>query len=485
MQEYGKNMSEIKFLKSRILDTLQMSIFRNYLRGRHMKTITKAACLILCVSSANTFAAGFATDVPSAAAMGNSYAGQVTGTHNIGNMFVNPAVLTEFSGHQINVDGNYIAPSIKVKGGATAKNAPAFGGSDIDITGDGSKGIHGDENSFVPMFYSMYDLFENTKLGLSITVPFGLATSYRDNWIGRYHALDSEIKTLNINPIIAYKINDYVSVAGGPQFQYIDAMLSSAIDFGTLTALTGGPGVPTLSFDGETEVTGDDWGYGYKLGILVKPNENTKIGLSYRSKIEHTLEGENDFTLPSNVPTATLAAATGRFVDTDAKVKITTPETVNIGIAHLFSPKIQVMADAAWTRWSRLNTLEIEHKNPSEPTDVTNLKWDDSWMYSLGLNYFVNEKWTVRSGVAYEETAIPSQYFTPRLPIPDKYLVSVGFSYNVSDKVTIDASYVHEFFDDAKTRLDFSDPNNTFRGDLNTEYDVNLSAAAVSMNYRF
>lgn len=424
------------------------------------------------------WAGGFATDVPSAAAMANSYSGQTTGMHNIADMFVNPAVLTEFSGNQINVDLNYIAPDMRVKPGATARTHPALGDNTIDTDNTGSAGVKGDVNAFVPMLYGMWDLQPDLRLGLGITVPWGLSTEYPDEWLGRYHALKSEIKSLNISPVVAYQLNNKLSMAGGLQIQYFDASLSSAIDFGSVTPLVG---QPNLALDGKTEINADDWGYGFKLGLLFTPNQLSRIGLSYRSKINHSLEGDNNFTVPDSIAAVT---AGGQFVDTGMQTDITTPETVSLGASYQLTAQLSVSTDATWTHWSRVDQLVIHHDNPLQADSTTLFNWSNSWYWGAGVNYQLNPDWLLRTGIAYEQSPVTTAFLTPRLPVNDKYFISFGASHSLSDQLSMDFSYIHEFFQDANSNLGFDDPNNFFRGSLNAGYEVGLDAVALSFTYK-
>lgn len=430
---------------------------------------------VLLIFNQYSFAGGFATDVPSVAAMGNSFAGQTTGTHNIADMFINPAVLTQFSGKQIDINSHYLAPEITLQSGATARTHPFLGDQNIAQTSNGSEGQHGEVNAFIPMLYGMMNLRPDLRLGLSITVPWGLSTSYPSEWIGRYHALDSEIKSLNFTMVLAHQLTNKLSIAGGPQAQYLHANLSSAIDFGSVLI-----GTPSLALDGKTEVTGDDWGYGYKIGLLHELNDQMKLGLSYRTKIHHALKGDNDFTVPT---AAAVVTSTGRFLDTNTQAELTTPETVNVGASYQVAADLDLSIDAAWTRWSRIERLVVTHNNIQQGSSTTNFFWNNSWYFGLGANYQLNNDWLLRTGIAYEQSPVEESYLGPRLPLNDKYSASFGFSYAVTQALTMDVSYLHQFFKDAHSHLGFDDPNNFFRGSLDADYSVALDVVSLSVNY--
>ncbi len=430
------------------------------------------ALLALQITPAN--ASGFALDGIGSAAMGNSFSGQVTGAHNISDMFVNPAVLTQFSDREIVSDNMLLDYSIKIGDGATAQTAAS---QNIDLAGDGSAGLDGGDILFIPALYLSRPLSDKTYFGFGVSVPWGLNSVYSDTWIGRYQAIDSKIQSINLTPAIAHKVNDQLSVAGGVQLQYLDATLSTAIDFGTIASAGG----PNLALDGKAEITGDAWALGYQLGLLYVPNNTTRFGVAYRSKVHHDLTGDAEFTVPTAVAAVT---AGGAFVDTNITASITTPERLTFGWQQTLSSQVELVTEASYTRWSRLKSLTIDYANTNQPDDTTIFNWQNNWFVSTGLNYFYQKNLILRSGIGYEGSAVTQQYFGPRVPTPNKYLLSFGGSYQVSDRLFIDANYIHYFFERGYSALPIN-PANPFSGTLNTSYDLTLDGFAGSVRFIF
>jgi long-chain fatty acid transport protein len=212
---------------------------------------------------------------------------------------------------------------------------------------------------------------ERVRLGLAVTTPFGLATDYPDGWVGRYHAVDTELRTYNINPAVAVRVTDWLSFGAGLQAQYADGELTNAVDFGTIGAGAPGGGIPGAvpgTQDGFARLTGDDWAFGYNAGVLAEPVAGTRLGVAYRSEIEHRLEGDVDFTSDSAGIAATLRALSGAFADSDAHLDVTTPATLSFGVHQEVGAKVAVMAEATWTDWSTFEDLIVEFENPDQPT---------------------------------------------------------------------------------------------------------------------
>ena len=407
-------------------------------------------------------AAGFALKEQSSSAQGNSFAGATAGAEDVTYMFFNPAGLTRFDENQAALVVSYILPQAELQGasGRDLAGAPVTG----TTTGDAGDG------AIVPASYLLWSLSPDLKLGLGVNAPFGLKTEYDAGWVGRYHATESELKTININPNVAYRLNERISVGAGLQFQYVEATLGQAIDINTIS----GGAVPA---DGSVEVTGDDWGYGFNLGVLFELSESTRIGAAYRSKINSTLKGTGDFTLPLG---ATPAAFGGAFADTGATAKFTSPDTASVGVYHDLSPELAVMAEAAWTGWSSFDVLRVQFDNPVQPDSVTIEDWDDSWFFALGATWRPSEQLALRGGIAYDQTPIPDATRTPRIPGNDRTWVSIGLGYAVTPGFSLDAGYTHIFVDDSAVAL-----NQGGSLELNANYENSVDILTVQAVLKF
>jgi len=393
-----------------------------------ISTLSIAIALSL---SSQVQASGFQIIEHSVSGLGTAFAGNSVVAEDASTIFFNPAGMTYLKGTQAVGGAHIIVPGAKFKDGGSNTGGTAIPG---DGTNDGGK------LAFVPNFYYSKQIDESLFIGLGINAPFGLATEYDDDWVGRYHAIESALQTVNINPSIAFKVNDKLSVGAGINIQYMAATLTKAVDFGRLI------GMPYLQ-DGNVEVTGDSWGYGFNLGAIYQPTESTRIGLSFRSKVEQTLEGEADFTVPA-AAAAILIPVSGRFTDTDIKGDITTPETVSLSFLHKATPRLTLLVDASWTNWSRFKELRIKFDNPTEPDSVKEENWKDTMRYSFGGTYQANDKLVIRFGTAYDESPISGEFRTARIPGNDRTWLTVGAGYQYSKDISLDVGYAYLIIDD-------------------------------------
>jgi long-chain fatty acid transport protein len=435
------------------------------------------ACVLVIAGSA--MGAGFAIIEQSAASAGYAYAGAAAVAEDASTIFFNPAGMSLQSGNELQIGGHYIIPK------AEFKNQGSNNGLPPPLSGPllGGNGGDAGEAALVPNLFYMHDFSDKWKAGIGITAPFGLVTEYDNGWVGRYYALKSDLATLNINPSVAYKINDQWSLGVGISFQRVEAELTQAIDWGT-ALVSQGLAPPTLSqnLDGTAKIEGDDWGFGANVGLIFEPRPGTRLGLHYRSQIDHTLEGDATYNTPAQA--APLAAATGR-VNTTVTADVTLPENVSFSGYHAFNERWAILADITWTKWSRLDELRIKFGNGAGDSFDT-YNWDDSWRYSVGGIFKPMEALELRAGVALDETPIPNeQRRTPRVPGADRTWLTFGAGYQFSELIKVDFAYGHLWIDDPKINKDPTEPENRGKGALIGEYDSSIDIISAAISFQF
>lgn len=431
--------------------------------------------LKLCLTVAGTFgignpvlASGFGLIEQSVTGLGNAFSGSSTIAEDGSTIYFNPAGLTRLEGNSVMGAVYLISPTVRF----TDRGSTVITGASLK----GGNGGDGGEDVFVPNFYAVWDVSDRIKLGLGVNVPFGLATKYEEDWVGRYQAIKSELTTININPTIAAKITNELSIGAGINIQYADATLSNAIDFGTIGRSVGLPSQPQ-SADGELEVTGNDWGVGYNLGLLYEPRQGTRLGLAYRSGINYNLEGDADFSVPTS---AGILTRSGRFVDTGVEASLKTPDSLSLGFYQQVTPQIALTGDFTWTNWSRFEELRIRYDNPIQPDSVQPENWEDTLRLALGAKYDVSEALTLRAGVAYDQSPVPEEFRTPRIPDSDRFWLALGASYRPTKSFSFDIGYAHLFVSDGSID-EVSSTGDRLKGNVESDVDI----IGVQVNWRF
>ena len=442
-------------------------------KDQHHKLLGQFLVSVLVTSGVSSIncsalASGFSITEQSIENLGNAASGGAALAEDASTIFYNPAGLTRLSGNSLEAAGYIIFSEINFQnqGSTTATGSLLSGGDSAE----------GGTNTFIPNLYGYLSVSETLKLGIGVTPPFGLATDYGSDWVGRYQAVESTLKTVNINPSVAWKFSDTLSVGAGLNFQYADAELSNDIDFG-LIGQGLGLGTQSQQLDGFVEISGDDWSMGYNLGFLYEPTQTTRIGLAYRSGVNHTLEGDADFTVPE---AASVLASTGQFNDGDAEADLDLPDYLALSIYQKISDRWAIMGDITWTNWSRFEELRIEFDNPAQADTVEPENWEDTFRFGLGINYLPSDKLTLRTGIAYDPTPVEDEFRTARIPDSDRLWLAFGSSYRVSNSFELDFAYVHIF--SADSSIDNSTPTG---GNLNGEFESNADIVSLGLSWKF
>ncbi|MGI6252545.1 MAG: OmpP1/FadL family transporter [Aminivibrio sp.] len=339
--------------------------------------------LVLCCSA---FGAGFA--LYDFSARGNALGGAMVGrADDPSAIALNPAGITQIGGSAFLGNIGFLQPFGTVDAGGLAVDQ-------IDRT------------FILPSFYYTKQMSGRTWFGLGVMPRFGLGTDFPEGWFGRYNSYRAMIESISVNPNIAWKVNDSLSLSLGVEALWFEADLRRKIP------MPGGA-------DGDFRLKGDDIGWGWNVGLHYKMDEDTRFGLHYRSRVKLSLAGNAALTLPGG------ADSTGGTVD------MTLPEMFMFGISRQLTPKLNVEAGAIYTGWSSYDTLTIAFDRPFLGVDsISSPKnWGNVWRYQLGFEYNYSPEWTWRLGYTYDQEPMPDANLDYLLPTGDRQLISIGFGY--------------------------------------------------------
>ncbi len=387
----------------------------------------------------------------SASSLGNAGAGSAAVAENAGTIFYNPAGMTELG------RGSISAGLVAVK---TSFEFSNDGSITPGLTGDGGNGGNW---GVVPNAYGSWQVSKDVYIGLGIGAPFGLKTKYDAPWTGSAHSNEFDIKTININPSIAWRAADWVSLGAGINWQKIDATYKRAAGTDNVPILTNGRptivnGRPVTYPNGLLPNTNvklelDDDAWGWNIGALFKPAEKTKIGVSYRSQIKYTTTGNISLSGPS--------AALNAAGSSSGKADIDVPDTFILSLSQGIGDQWELLADVSWTGWSSIPYVDIVRTSATpayrsgSTAQMLNTKFDDAWRFALGANYKVNEAWKLRFGVAYDQTPVPNaEYRLVSLPDNNRTWFSAGFQWKPAKDMALDVGAAYLYVKDADINND-------------------------------
>ncbi|MTH61039.1 OmpP1/FadL family transporter [Paracoccus litorisediminis] len=422
--------------------------------------------IILGLLPAMAAANGYQNLHQSATGLGTAYSANGTGIDDISAIYSNPASLTRFPGTNASFGADLIMPrdSFENLSATTASGAPVT---------DGSPGTPTQflDNTLSGYWYIGHQLSDQLYFGLSFNAPWATESDYTDTAASRYTATTTKLTAYNLTPMLAYKVDDKLSIAAGLNIQYYVS------EFSTNISLT--PDNPSQASDLASDFEGNDLSFGAIIGIEYQATDQWRFGASYRTKITHEFDGD----IRVNGSDANLAVLESNGVsrDGDARYEIATPWMLQLGAHGKLTDRLETYASATLTGWSAFKDTNIHTTNIGD-LRVRN-GWDNAWYVAVGLGYQVNDKVKVFGGVAYDETPTPTEVRNPRAPNADRSYVGLGGSYEVRPGRTFKVGYAHTFFEDAPIRL--TSENNPGRGTLNGDIKIDADILMVQYIHQF
>jgi len=438
--------------------------------NRSMKVSTLAFGIVAALACGQAMASGFQIREDSVQAMARSHAGSASDWGDAAVVANNPAAMSLFDKTTVQSDLTAIDLSGTFSGGGhDALGQPLTGGNGGDA-GDISP---------VPAFHVILPVGNGFSLGASFTAPFGLKTQYDAGWVGRYQALKSDVRTFDFTLAGSYKFNDMFSAGASVIVQRIQAELTNAVDFGAILTPAAFPAFQPQSADGFASVKGHDTSIGWDIGVLFRPSPNTNIGLNYRSKIDHTLNGHATFAVPTSVQfvLGLDPRNANLFQNGPISASVSTPSVFTFSISQKFSDTFTLSADIERTNWNTLQSLTINFSSPHPapafpmPSSTEQFHWSSSMEYALGMDWKFAPEWTLRAGIARDETPTNSTFRDPRLPDNNRQLYSIGLGFMPSDNANWNIGFSHIAID-TPTVSDVSATGSTLVGKYNA--DANL-----------
>ncbi|MBU2887808.1 outer membrane protein transport protein [Gilvimarinus agarilyticus] len=437
------------------------------------KTIlaTTLACLPVLAHSAS-----FQLLEQSPAHMGKAFAGTGSDITDASTVYFNPAGMTQIDRTSFTAAINFVATD------ATFNDE----GSSFSGGGDNT-----DELGVIPNLYAVVPLSDRFSVGFGINAPYGLSSSFSDEWVGRYSATYSELQLVNINATTAWQIADFIAVGVGINYQTIEADLQSQVD-STLGL------APSPATDSSAQIKGDDDGFVIDLSVLITPSDKTSIGVSWREGGEYTLEGEATFDfnaacspgvgapLPPQAggSTGTACFAGLSALGGDIESDVTLPDTLTVSATQYITDGWAFHADIAKTSWSSIQNIQVINVGNGAEVDVLDLQYDDTMRYALGTSMDTGA-WTWRAGVALDEAPQTNpEHVSPRIPDADRTWLSLGANWEVSANLSLDFGYTHLLIDDASLiEEETNDLGITHK--LSGSFDSSVDIFAAQLNWQF
>ncbi len=372
------------------------------------------ALVSLLLTSSSVFGAGFA--LYDFSARGNALGGAMVGrADDPSAVALNPAGITQIPGSAFMTTLGFLMPRGTVVATGTA------------MTSD-----QADRTFVLPSMYYTKQMNDELWLGIGVMTRFGLGTEFPADWFGRYNSYRAQLESVSVNPNIAWKVNEALSLSFGIEATWLEADLGRKIDSTRGVA-------PNPATDIDLRLKGDDIGYGWNMGLHYKMNDTTRIGLHYRSRVKLALSG-----------IATARSPLGAD-STEGAVDLTLPDMFMFGVSKQLSPKLNAEIGAIRTGWDSYDSLTIKFGKPLlgvlPISSFAPKNWNSVWRYQLGLEYKHSPEWTWRLGYTYDQEPMPDSTIDYQAPSGDRQLFSIGFGY-AKDNWVLDFAYTHLLSDE-------------------------------------
>ena len=423
-------------------------------------------------------ASGFQLTEQNASGLGNAYAGQAAVAENASTIYFNPAGMTQLQEREFSLGVAAIGPSFHFNDQGSKVGTPASGGMTGGLMGTGEGGNAGSWAA-LPNGYLSWAVSKDVYLGLGFGAPFGLKTEYDNPWVGAAQSTMFDIKTYNVNPSIAWRVNEQVSLGLGVNWQRVEATYERQVAT-----------INSVYAASPLKLTLDDDSWGWNIGALFTVSPATKVGVSYRSRIKYETTGQIEVTGPN--------ATINRAASSDASAQITMPDTFSLAVTQQLNDRWQMLGDVTWTGWSSIPKVDIMRASNTQlyvpgvagqpagaVAQVLDTEFRNTWRVGLGATYKYDDAWKLKYGIAYDQTPVKGEDTRlVSMPDNDRVWFSFGAQWQPDKASKLDLGISYIYIRDSKINNNQSAAPN-YRGQVTGEYsgDIWLLGAQYSMSF--
>lgn len=419
--------------------------------SRIASTLPLAAAILFALPN-TAGASGFQLTEQNASGLGNAYAGSAAVAENASTLYYNPAGMTQLREREISAGLAAIGTSFKFSDSGSSVGALAGTGNGGDGGGWG----------FVPNGYLSWALSRDLYVGVGFGAPYGLKTEYQTPWLGAAQSTSFDVKTYNINPSLAYRVSDAVSLGFGVSWQRLETTYKRQL--ATISPAFAASQMK-LTLEGEL--------WGWNAGALFTLSPETRIGVSYRSAMRHKTDGKIEVSGPS--------AAINAAYSSDARARLNIPDFFVLSMTHKLDPRWELLGDISRTGWNSSQSVDIyRSSNTGTGTGTGNgnlaqqliTEFRATWRVALGANYTLNDAWKLRFGIAYDQTPItdPTTRLTA-MPDNNRTWFSFGTQWRPDKQSTLDLGVAYLYLRDSQINNDQRAAPD-FRGLVSGSYDA-------------
>lgn len=466
-----------------------------------MKPMLKVEWISIAVATAfsgSAMAAGFALQNQNGSGNGNAFAGAAAAAEDAGTIFFNPAGMAYLpQGNNVSIAATILNRSIKATDSGTS---PATLNPGVTSTNGGDAG----GTSVIPAAYWAKSMSSDVSIGFGLSPTFGNTTEYSNDFFGRYSGYYAELKQINLNPSLSYKVAPKLALGFGLNYATSDITFKQVAPIAAITGAVAAAAPPLASQiqrpDSDVTLSGDGTAVGYNLGFMFELDDATRLAMAYRSKMKFDLEGTQT---AANAPTfalstiaalggptspgggGLLAVQAGLPASVGISAVLETPDSLSLAISNQLSAQWELLGDLTWTGWSSVNKINVTRADGIPHPGLT-YNFKDSYRIGLGANYRLDDSWKLRFGVAHDKTPVRGPADTTMtLPDSDRTWLSFGAKVAINGNSSIDVGYTHIFFDDASTVREVRTSTGTLLQTIRGNFETSADLLSLQYNANF
>ena len=378
----------------------------------HHITVIVFFAVSLSVLPCSSLAGGLYLNEFGTPSMGVAGAGANAVASDASTSFHNAAGMTRIKGNELMGTGGFLYSTIKFD-------------ADHDTPISGGNG--GDAGGLAPIVGAFYthSLTDDWKLGANLITITGAVLDYDEDWTGRYLNTEVTMLTVTFYPSVAYRVNKWLSLGGGPQVMYADLEMKLK--------------APPPDGDGEVKIDGNDIVFGFGLGGLIELSERTRFGIVYQSEMEPDFDGDVKVKGP------------GPGFDFSTDTEITLARFIKVSGYHELNDRWALLGTVGWENWSEFENINI---STGQGTQKIPRNWDDTWKFAAGVHYRPVDKWLLQLGMSYDTSPVDSKDRTPDMPMDRQIRYATGVQYKWSERLSTGAQFVYADYGKARIRND-------------------------------
>lgn len=441
-----------------------------------------ATAMLLAAGGAN--AAAFQLAEVSTSGLGRAYAGEAAIADNAAVIATNPALMTVFKRAQFSAGGVYINSKVDMRGDV-ATNISLL--TTANQKGSASKNDVVPE-AFIPNLYFVAPVNDKLALGAGMNVNFGLESEYGRDYAAGLFGGETKLSTINLNFSGAYRVTQGLSVGLGLNAVHAKAkldrtagILKKTVDeINQKNSAAGNvlQGLKTATdyfkSKGNSVVQLQDksaWGFGWNAGLMYQFNENNRMGLAYHSAVDIDFTDYTATSLQAN-----------KFGE-ESSLTLRLPDYVEFSGLHQVTNRFAIHYSYKYTHWSHLNKLYARY-NDGKTAFKKELQYSNSSRVAFGGTYDIDDKLTLRAGVAYDQAA-SRHYRSASIPDTDRTWYSLGATYSFTPNFSVDFGYAYL----KGKKIHFKEEEKAVDGQLTTTANYTSKAHAnlygLNLNYSF